>query len=254
MDRTGRFTKLAGGISVGSVEITAGTLSGLFKDLKDGKEVIVSNWHVFKGKPGSTEILQPGKYDGGKSPDDVIGVLKRYVPLDRYGKLPWWKRIICMLFGWLLEEWCLASKEPNLVDAACATWSPHDKNRTVVKGVYLDDGSIIHPKNSHPGDNILNARVWKAGRTTGVTIGTVIDDSAKVKVWYGDRYIVFEDQIIVQARCEGGDSGSPVFIMKHNKPSEDDAFVGLLFAGGRGFFVACKYKHIKSLLQVSWEG
>jgi hypothetical protein len=253
MDRRERFTRLAGGISVGSINITAGTLSGLFKDLTDGNPVIVSNWHVFRGDPGKTPIVQPGPYDNGKDPDDRIGILKRYVPLDRYGKMPWWKRILCLLFGWLLEEWCLASKEPNYVDCACATFEPYDKNRTIQKGVYLDDGTIIYPKNSHPGDNIVNAKVWKAGRTTGVTTGTVIDDSAKVKVWYGDRYIIFEDQILVQADCKGGDSGSPVFLMKGDKPSGEDAFIGLLFAGGAGFFVACKYKHIKELLKVSWE-
>ena len=253
MDRTARFLQIAGGVSVGSTEVTAGTLSGVFKDLKDGADVIVSNWHVFKGKPNETPILQPGPYDMGVDPNDRIGVLKRHVPLDRYGKLPWWKRILCMLFGWLLEEWCIASKEPNYADVACARIDIHDKARRIVKGVYLDDGTVIMPRNTHPGDNTVNMRVWKAGRTTGVTTGTIIDDSAKVKVWYGDRYIIFEDQLLVQGQARGGDSGSPVFLMKGDKPSEDDSLVGLLFAGGSGFYVACKYKWIKELLGVSWE-
>jgi len=252
MDRTARFLQIAGGVSVGSTETTAGTLSGVFKD-DDGTEVIVSNWHVFRGEPNKTPIVQPGRYDGGVDPNDRIGVLKRYVPLDRYVRLPWWKRIICKLFGWLLEEWCLPSKEPNYVDAACARIDIHDKSRKIVRGVYLDDGSIIMPKNVHSGDNIVNAKVWKVGRTTGLTTGTVIDDSAKVKVWYGDRFVIFEDQLLVKGEVRGGDSGSPVFIMWGDSPSEEDGFVGLLFAGGAGYYVACKYKWIRELLKVSWE-
>jgi hypothetical protein len=41
--------------------------------------------------------------------------------------------------------------------------------------------------------------------------------------------------------------------MARNTPSEDDAFIGLLFAGTTGYYVACKYKHLKQLLEVSWE-
>ena len=252
MDRTKRYSRLAGGISIGSEEVTAGTLSGWFTDLKDREQVLVSCWHVFKGKPGETRILQPGRYDGGRIPNDIVGTLKRYVPLDRYGKLPWWKRIICMLFGWFLEEWCLAGKEPNLVDVACARFEPWGEDRILVKGVYLDDGSIIWPRGTHDGDNIVGRRVWKSGRSTGVTFGTVIDDSATVKVWYGDRYILFQDQIIVEGRCEPGDSGSPVFLMSGDRISENDMLVGLLFAGNPRIYVACKYKHIRELLGVSW--
>jgi hypothetical protein len=253
MDRTARFQALVAGISIGSEEVTAGTLSGLFKDLKDGSNVMVGNWHVFKGHPGKTLILQPGRYDGGRKPDDVVGILKRYVPLNGESRFPWWKRILCVIFGWLLEEWCLASREPNYVDAACATFYPSDPTRKILKGVLLDDGRVIWPKNTHPGDGIEDKQVWKSGRSSGVTFGTIVDDSATVKVWYGDRYRLFADQLLIQGRCAPGDSGSPVFLMARNTPSEDDAFIGLLFAGTTGYYVACKYKWIKKLLEVSWE-
>jgi len=251
VDRTARFKTLAGGISIGSEEVTAGTLSGCFIDETDGSRVLVSNWHVFKGTPGETKVLQPGKYDGGGK-NDVVGVVKRLVPVPPKGKLPWWKRIICFFLGWLLEEWCTAGEEPAKVDCACATFEPVDESRELVEGVYLDDGSIIHPKNSHPGDGILEKTVWKSGRTTGVTFGRVEADSAKVKVFYGDKWVIFEDVIVVRGLARPGDSGSPTFLATSDKPSEDDAFVGLLFAGSSEFFIVCKYKYIRPLLGVRW--
>jgi hypothetical protein len=254
MDRTDRFSRLAGGISIGSVRVTAGTLSGVFTDIEDGKPVLVSNWHVFVGDPGKTPIVQPGQYDGGRDPVDRVGILKRYVPLDGVPTMPWWKRIICFLFGWLFPEWCKQQKMDNYVDAACATFAPATEgDRELVKGVYMDDGSILYPKNTHPGDNIKTRTVWKVGRTTGYTEGMVIFDNATVRVWYGTRYYVFKDQIVVRGTGRPGDSGSPVFLMKGEAPSEDDAFVGLLYAGSTDLFVVCKYKWIKSLLKVRWE-
>jgi hypothetical protein len=248
MERTGRFGVLAGGISIGSEEVTAGTLSGLFKDLTDGSDVLVSNFHVFSGKPEKTLILQPGRHDGGKAPGDVVGVLKRYVPIDGHVALPWWLRVLAILFGWIFN----LGGGPNYVDAAVAAFRPSDPSRTVTKGVYLEDGRIIFPRSTMTGDGIVGRKVWKAGRTTGITVGEVIDDSATVKVWFGDRWARFEDQILVQGHSQGGDSGSPTFVMLGDQPSEDDAFVGLLFAGGDNTWVVCKYKYILEMLKVRW--
>jgi hypothetical protein len=252
MDRTARFARLAGGISIGSSRTTAGTLSGIFIDAYDGSRVLVSNWHVFEGAPGITPIIQPGVADGGSQPSDVVGRLKRYVALRGAGQ-PLWKRIICTLFGWLLGDWCLASNEANLVDAACASFEPYNP-REAVCGVYLDDGSILCPINTHPGDDVVGCNVWKSGRGTGVTVGRILSDRATLKVWYGDMYAIFTDQIIVEGASGPGDSGSPVFMMKGDRPSSDDALIGLLFAGSGGLYVVCKWKHVRSMLGVEWPG
>jgi len=251
VDRTARFKTLAGGISIGSELITAGTLSGCFIDETDGTRVLVSNWHVFEGTPGETRVLQPGKYDGGGG-KDTVGKVKRLVPVPPREKFPWWKKLICLLLGWLLEEWCTAGAEPAKADCACATFEPVDESRELVEGVYLDDGSIIHPKQDHPGDGIEGRTVWKSGRTTGITKGTVVADSAKVKVFYGDKWVIFEDVIVVQGEAKGGDSGSPVFLAKKPEPSEEDEFIGLLFAGSYNQFIVCKNKYIRQLLKVRW--
>jgi len=247
MDRTKRFEVLAGGISIGSERVTAGTLSGVFKDMTDGRDVLVSNWHVFEGQPKKTQILQPGPHDGGLVDTDRVGRLKRYVSL----KPSRWRVAICAILGSLLGEWCSAYR--NLVDAAVATFEPSDPRRKLVRGVYMDDGNILCPRGTHPGDGIIGRKVWKVGRTTGFGEGVVVSDNAVVKVWYGDQYILFQDQIIVKGKSEGGDSGSPVFLLSGDRPSENDQLVGLLFAGSDEYFVVCKYKHLQNLLKVNWQ-
>lgn len=248
-DRTRRQDLLAGGISIGSEIVTAGTLTGVFIDRKDGMNVLVSNFHVFMGTPYKTKILQPGKYDGG-SDNDVVGLLKRYVPIERREKFPWWKKLVCLLFGWFLEEYCTPSEIPSHVDVACATIEA----RKPEYGVYLDNGQIIHPKSTHSGDGVTGSTVWKVGRTTGYTEGNVVSSSSKVKVWYGDKWIVFDDVVLVKGLARGGDSGSPVFLKKGEQPSEEDSFVGILFAGSTDYFIFCKYKYIVEELGVEWKG
>jgi len=244
MDRTARLSTLAGGISLGTMAGRAtGTLTGVFKDLNDGRDVLVSNRHVLIGNVGDA-VIQPGQADGGTGKDRV-GAIKRYVGIRM---LTWWQELvysIYRLFG-IRRNW------GNHVDVACASIEAAD--RAISGGAYLDDGSIIHPRKTHPGDNIRGRSVWKSGRSTGVTYGVVIDDVATVKVYYDDdKAAIFEDVIVVQGRSAPGDSGSPVFLMASDKPSEDDEFCGILFAGSEGYYIACKYKWIQGLLNVSWQ-
>jgi len=251
-DRTARQLTLAAGISLGSENITAGTLTGKFEDMTDGQIVIVSNRHVLEGKVGKTAVLQPGPYDGGRKPGDQVGIVKRLVEWEKTEKMPWWKRIICILFGWFLEEWCIGTKLPNHLDAGVSTFQPTDTERILESGVYMEDGSIMKIRNTHSGDNIRGKKVWKAGRTTGITTGVVVDDSATVKVWYGDAWRLFDDVVIVEGLSRGGDSGSPVFLMNGDAPSENDAICGILFAGSDVSYVFCKYRYLVDELQVRW--
>jgi len=250
--RTARQQVVAAGISLGSENVTAGTATGRFLDLTDGTLVLVFNRHVLEGEVGRTKVLQPGPYDGG-GPADQVGLVKRLVEWDRREKLPWWKRIICILFGWFLEEWCTGSKLPEHLDAGVSTFQPVDEKRTLAGGVYMDDGSLLRVKNTHPGDGIVGRKVWKAGRTTGITVGDVYDDKAVVKVWYGDRWRLYEDVIIVVGLARGGDSGSPVFLLAGEEPSEEDQLCGILFAGSDITYVACKYKYLEEDLRVRWQ-
>ena len=81
--RTSRRRPAPGGVSIGHVAITAGTLGCLV--LKDGELVILSNNHVLANSNDATlgdSILQPGPIDGGKSPGDVIATLYDFVPIN----------------------------------------------------------------------------------------------------------------------------------------------------------------------------
>lgn len=83
----------------------------------------------------------------------------------------------------------------------------------------------------YPRRAILGERVIKTGATTGTRYGFVASIDYTDKVQYPGFQAVFSDQTQIRgingvAFSAGGDSGSLIF------SQEDDAFVGLLFAGG----------------------
>ena len=189
------------GSSIGHFRITAGTLGAIARYEKTRKSVVLSNNHVLadedRGKVGDA-IVQPGAFDGGKQPSDVVGTLLDFVKLkDRN----------------------------NLVDAAIASIADGvEFDATTLKDVGQTAGLRGEP--IQPGDTVL-----KLGRTTGLTRGRVtaieVDD---VIVAYDRGDLSFDRQIEIegvddQPFSQGGDSGSLVM---------DEQFRGcaLLFAGG----------------------
>jgi len=170
IDRKLRYRPLFPGISIGSELVTAGTLSQVCVDNKTGEYCLLSNRHVFWGDRG-TACLQPGPFDLGKAPDDVVGYITRY------------------------EE---IKYEDNIIDAAICSLEVEATNKDPELGQPARIGEV------NEGD-----KVYKVGRTTGFTSAKVLDQSACLKV-YGYQNVgeaIFEDVIITAA---GGDSGSPV--------------------------------------------
>lgn len=180
---TGRYRPALGGVSIGHYKITAGTYGCLVKDKATGEILILSNNHVLansnQAKKGDL-ILQPGPYDGGKKPKDIIGYLKR------------WREIG---FG----------GEANLVDAAVAK----PKNNSLVKPEIMEIGiprGMVKAR--------LKMLIQKSGRTTGYTVGRIKDVSATVKINYDKKTALFRSQILTTNISQGGDSGSLVLDMK----------------------------------------
>ena len=180
---TGRFRPAPGGVSLGHYQITAGTLGCLVKDKKSGKVLILSNNHVLansnkaeKGDP----ILQPGPYDGGKKPKDLIGYLENWIEIN-------------------------FKKEANLVDAALARPKVSGDVRPEIMLIGSPQG-LTKAKIGMP--------IQKSGRTTGYTTGKVKDISASVKVNYDNQTALFRGQILTTNMSQGGDSGSLVLDMK----------------------------------------
>ncbi len=185
------------GYSIGHYMITAGTLGCLVRDVCPPCQVrMLSNNHVFANSNGAKAgdpILQPGRYDGGKYPDDMIGKLARFVPIK--------------------------FNDPNaynLVDAAVATPTDLRDVMASIVGVGIPKGTV---------EAVLGMDVVKSGRTTETTTGRVIGIDATVAVGYGVGVGYFRNQIITTNMSAGGDSGSLLLSRSSSEAT------GLLFAG-----------------------
>lgn len=190
-------------------EVSAGTIGWWVID-EDLNTYVISNNHVWakenQGNVGDP-VIQPGRFDGGNE-DDVIGYLAGFVPISFSGGV-------------------------NYVDLAWVECSDLTKCYASIMGV----GGVVGAR-----DPIENEVVKKVGRTTGITSGSVTDDSVTIYVDYDSGSAVFTDVFVVSSSSKisgGGDSGSPVI-------GPDGRFLGLLFAGNDDgtLYVASKYSRI----------
>eukprot|EP00456_Euglypha_rotunda_P023349 TRINITY_DN1942_c0_g1_i11.p1 TRINITY_DN1942_c0_g1~~TRINITY_DN1942_c0_g1_i11.p1 ORF type:complete len:337 (+),score=55.16 TRINITY_DN1942_c0_g1_i11:120-1130(+) len=194
------------GLSCGHFRITAGTL-GCFVRLRNdaAKLFVLSNNHVLadenKARAGDP-ILQPGFFDGGRNPQELIAKFTKTVKLKTTGA--------------------------NLIDAAIAEITGSlatTANLRTIKGLgklgglgpaFVDEGT----------------QVAKVGRTTNLTRGKVTAfELDNVVVTYDMGDVRFDDQIEIEgsgtsAFSAGGDSGS-VIVLDGSLEA-----VALLFAGG----------------------
>jgi len=217
LQRTRRIRPAVGGISVGHPMVTAGTL-GAIVSIGD-KPFIISNNHVIAavnlaeiGDP----IIQPGRADGGRVPDDVIGELSGFCEIKPE---PFENKI----------DFAYAEADPKLVENLIFQTRPGV--REVPPKLYLAE---LKPR----------LAVFKSGRTTGITRGEILFTDAEIVVfypWIGLARVV--DVVAVRAIdprfAQPGDSGSLVL-------TPDGKAVGLLFAGSREGLITfvCKMKNI----------
>lgn len=196
---TTRVRPVRPGVSVGHTAITAGTIGAGAYDLSPlpgtpSRYYLLSNNHVLadsnRARIGDL-VVQPGPYDGGSAPADVVGKLARFVPIRFDGTC-------------------------NRVDAAVAEVPFHVLNRDSYWNGYPASAAKAAT---------IGMLVKKAGRTTSFTTGRVTVIGATLDVNYdGGRVARFCEQIVTTNMSAGGDSGSLVFDTS-NHP------VGLLFAG-----------------------
>jgi hypothetical protein len=212
------------GVSTGHPDITAGTIGAR---VIDGSNVYaLSNNHVYADENKATKedpVLQPGAYDGGAAPDDTIGTLSSFVPINFGGGT-------------------------NYVDAAIAKTSTDDLGNSTPPDGY---GA---PK---PGtaDASIGMKVIKYGRTTGQTKGRIYAIHATVNVSYDSGIARFDDQIIVSpgSFSAGGDSGS--LIVVDSKRSDDHhKAVGLLFAGSSLYTIANPIDRVLDAFGITIDG
>ena len=186
----GRMRPAQGGYSVGHYRITAGTIATAVTDKRPypgipGKYYILSNNHVLANSNNARigdPILQPGPYDGGRYPRDLIARLSRYVPIRFNGS-------------------------PNYVDAAIAEGQFHDLNREIYWIGYVKGVRAVR----------VGEIVQKTGRTTNYTTGRVTAINATVNVNYGSSRVArMVRQIVTTNMSAGGDSGSLLCDLNEN--------------------------------------
>lgn len=213
-----KIRPVVGGISAGDyLHRETGTLGMVVYDRESGRPLLMSNNHVFGN---ADAIIQPGEVDGGGA-NEKVGKLFRAIP---------WKVL----------------PDVNIVDVALAS----------VDGEYIDgilsERFVIVPHGTKTVRKGVN--VYKVGRTTGKTIGKIIDTDFTVDVVTGEEsdgtpiYTRFVDQLLIDMESKPGDSGSIIMDMS-------DRAVGLLFAGGyskgdKSLVVANKIRNVLALADV----
>ncbi|MFN0077784.1 MAG: hypothetical protein ACKVY0_15110 [Prosthecobacter sp.] len=189
------------GASVGHFKVTAGTLGCFVRPSGGGPLLLLSNNHVLANENHAKKgdaIVQPGIYDGGDVPKDVIGTLWRFKRLKKSGS--------------------------NQVDAAVASL----QDDVQVKHTLYRPGKKLKGLGEEWVE--VGNVVWKNGRTTQVTQGRVTAfEMDNVVVDFSDGAIRFDNQIEIEgadkhAFSDGGDSGSLIV-------GEDHLALALLFAG-----------------------
>ena len=244
---TGRFRPAPGGVSVGHVAITAGTLGCWVT--KNGQKVILSNNHVLANSNAAEigdPILQPGPFDGGSSPQDHFANLTQFVPISFEGE-PSECQFANAVIG-IFNAGCRLinsntrfkvakiQAENNLVDAAIA--APLDQ--ADVKDEILNIGPIQGIVEGQ-----LGMAVKKSGRTTGFTTGEIQQIDVTANVQYGAGQIArFTDQLLAGAMSQGGDSGSAVL-------DDNNRLTGLLFAGSDTTTIINRIENVFSALGIS---
>lgn len=229
-DRTQRVRPAYPGVSIGHFRVSAGTFGAVAYDTETGRPLVLSNNHVLANVTNGTDgrarlgdpVLQPGSYDAGSS-DDTIGHLVRYAPI--------------VTMSGPFEEPSDAAQvgSINRIDAALADpISPE-----IITPEVLGLGMIVGMASVEVGQ-----RVWKSGRTTGVTQGRVRAISAALNVAMGDAGVaMFEDQIVTSPMGEPGDSGSAGL-------TEDRHIFGLLFAGSGQATIFNRIQNIAEILRI----
>ena len=248
VEKTDRIRPLKGGISIGHVEITAGSLGGFF--WKGNKKYIFSNAHVFHPNPFSNKlpvdrrILQPAPYDGGTELDHIANITY-YVKIYDIWESPRCpiSRFIDFLYrGFKRISRVIELTVPNYIDYAEAELVDGvDCEDHTFNGLpYSDEKQLKFIGLGFAGSNEISLvckvpkyvqRNWcypttniyregdivhKDGRTTCHATAEIIDPSVSAYIWYGYGYVAyFEDLILTKPLLQGGDSGSPVFVEEY---------------------------------------
>jgi len=214
---------------------------------------IVTDHPELAEPPNRREILQPAPYDGGKIPDDVVGYYVKHAkisvseksrcPVGRFKDTIY--NHLASVLGRSTRSFSLLTlqEEENAIDAGI--YDPIH-SEILSRNIIGDNGEALPVKYmcgllfaGSTIDNIMVASradyiekllgvkflydiyipevgeiINKSGRSTGLTSGETIANDMSVTVDYGIGIATMRHCIVANMKCSGGDSGSPVFILK----------------------------------------
>ncbi len=209
------------GFGVGHVHITVGTFGCLVRKKDDDEMLyILSNSHVLAdegtGAVGDRAI-QPGKYDGGAAPGDVIAELSQWIPFQ-----------------------FTSTGYPNTVDAAIAKVKNKASVTSAIRLIGVPTGASNRVRRG--------MRVQKTGRTTDYTQGIIQDINYRMALNYkkpggGSGRVGLQDLVLCTRFTDGGDSGSAVLDMNKR-------IVGLHFAGSPSSSIFNKINNVLTQLDI----
>jgi hypothetical protein len=219
-----RVRPLVAGCSIGHHRVEAGTL-GAFVKGPNGSLHVLSNNHVLvegNQRTDDDSIIQPALSDRGAMPQDRVGALVDYHPLQ-------------------LRD--------NLVDAAIATIDDSSlPGDLALRGIGLVNGHRLNAE--IPGWLQQRPEVRKVGRSSGLTVGTARAALLRnLPVKYGSTTRWFGPVIEVDGEdgsfSQPGDSGSVAV-------DTDGKAAGLLFAGDDEASYLCPIESVLALLHISF--
>lgn len=221
---TARERPAPSGISISNEALgeTAGTLGCLVIDNTTGGLSILSNNHVIARNNDATPgegIIQPGRFDTGSPPDDLLGALSRRVPIEF--NTPDFPNTVDAAIARVFAASAVVNQmaDPN-IGAPSSAWPvigllfAGTCHRTLINPINavmagLDCRFPNGPDSATAAE--LDQRVVKVGRSTGTFNGLVMEVGVLVAVRYLNRMIgKFRDQIGATTMGLPGDSGSVV--------------------------------------------
>lgn len=188
-----------------------GTTGGPYYLLSNSHAIAASGWAT-KGE----KVVQPGCYDGGTVPDDVIASLTDWVPFQ-YTDTGFPNTVDC----------AIAELEPGMATSVIAQLGvPTGINTDLQRGM----------------------EVQKMGRTTTFSVAQVLDVHMRVPATYPKSdgqlgRVGFSDVVMTSFYTAGGDSGSGVL-------DTANKVVGLHMAGSTVIGIFCKIANVLDALGV----
>jgi hypothetical protein len=252
LERQGPMRPVRPGVSIAHRNGTAGTLGCLVH--RSGQPFLLSNNHVLAllntARAGDV-VLQPGPADGGTI-DHAVGDLAAFELIRFIGEpLPsqptpmptppanWLERLLQLLGMRSASQPSTApsatSAYLNRVDAAIVRPYSSVQLQSALLDVNTPPSGIADPK--------LGVRVYKTGRSTGLTSGMITQVDVTVDVTYGSRTARYANQIMMTPFTQRGDSGALVI-------DEQRRAVGLVYSGSDKVTVACPIRFVLSALRV----